>query len=380
MQPLDFSKRKNFPGVKGNQFDIILKASEKIENIPLPIFLLILLFWAGVITFGNWQITLIMYAFFISDWAFLLLLPILKISFGPAKPPTLILAALRSIGLLFPSPWNIGVQFFGTLLLIYGFYFEPHSIQITHKKIISKKIHPGQTIHILHLSDLHIERITRREKQLIEKIHQLSPDVILFTGDILNLSYLHDPEAWNAAQEIIQQWNAPGGVFLVSGSPAVDLPEIMPEILKGLPLQRLNDEQKSIEIRGQKISLIGLTCTHLPFEDGPTLKSIIEGQNGVDFTILMYHSPDLAPIAAQYPIDLQLSGHTHGGQVRLPFLGSLVTGSLYGRKFQAGPYCIENMLLYISRGIGMEGAGAPRVRFLCPPEIILWEISGPKEI
>ena len=94
------------------------------------------------------------------------------------------------------------------------------------------------------------------------------------------------------------------------------------------------------------------------------------------FTILLYHSPDLAPQAAGLDIDLQLSGHTHGGQVRLPGLGAIVTGSLYGRRFQSGKYSLGNMTLYITRGIGLEGAGAPRVRFLCPPEITVWEISG----
>ena len=92
--------------------------------------------------------------------------------------------------------------------------------------------------------------------------------------------------------------------------------------------------------------------------------------------ILLYHTPDLAPEASRLGIDLQLSGHTHGGQVRLPFYGALVTGSLYGKRFEAGRYQLERMVLYVSRGLGLEGAGAPRVRFLCPPEMILWEISA----
>jgi uncharacterized protein len=74
---------------------------------------------------------------------------------------------------------------------------------------------------------------------------------------------------------------------------------------------------------------------------------------------------------------LQLSGHTHGGQVRLPFYGALFTASLYGKVFEAGRYKLKDLTLYITRGLGLEGAGAPRVRFLCPPEITLWEISAP---
>ncbi len=73
-------------------------------------------------------------------------------------------------------------------------------------------------------------------------------------------------------------------------------------------------------------------------------------------------------------IDLMLAGHTHGGQVRLPLAGAIFTGSLYGRKLQSGEYWFYNTILYITRGIGLEGLGAPRVRFLCPPELIEWTI------
>jgi predicted MPP superfamily phosphohydrolase len=62
--------------------------------------------------------------------------------------------------------------------------------------------------------------------------------------------------------------------------------------------------------------------------------------------------------------------------VRLPFFGALFSGSLYGKEFEAGRYQVGGSTLYVTRGIGMEGAGAPRVRFFCPPEIILWEIEG----
>jgi predicted MPP superfamily phosphohydrolase len=91
---------------------------------------------------------------------------------------------------------------------------------------------------------------------------------------------------------------------------------------------------------------------------------------------LLYHTPDLAPEAAEAGVDLQLSGHTHAGQVRLPGYGALYAGSLYGKRFEAGRIRVGEMTLYVTRGIGLEGKGAPRVRFLAPPEIILWELTG----
>jgi predicted MPP superfamily phosphohydrolase len=86
--------------------------------------------------------------------------------------------------------------------------------------------------------------------------------------------------------------------------------------------------------------------------------------------ILLYHDPDLAEAAAKAGIGLYLAGHTHGGQVRLPLIGPLFTNSRYGRRFAAGRFGLGAMTLIVSRGIGLEGAGAPRLRFLCPPEVV----------
>jgi predicted MPP superfamily phosphohydrolase len=65
--------------------------------------------------------------------------------------------------------------------------------------------------------------------------------------------------------------------------------------------------------------------------------------------------------------------------VRLPFYGALLTSSELGKQFEMGYYRLENTHVYVSRGIGMEGLGAPRVRFLCPPEITLFSVHGPED-
>jgi len=138
----------------------------------------------------------------------------------------------------------------------------------------------------------------------------------------------------------------------------------------------LRDERITLAHHGQLFDVIGLSCTHKPFEDIVRLKSLLTTDGEERFTILLYHSPDLAPEAAVTGIDLQLSGHTHGGQVCLPFWGAVFAGSLYGTLLAQGRYQLGRMTLYVTRGVGLEGKGAPRVRFLCPPEIVLWEIGG----
>lgn len=92
--------------------------------------------------------------------------------------------------------------------------------------------------------------------------------------------------------------------------------------------------------------------------------------------LLLTHAPDIAPDADALGIDLYLCGHTHGGQIRLPLIGALASASHLGKRFVMGRYEMVNATVYTSRGVGMEGLGAPRARFLCPPEIILWEIQG----
>jgi hypothetical protein len=282
---------------------------------------------------------------------------------------------MRFIPAFLPVPFAVAIELLGTALVVYGFWIEPHTIHLTHQKLSSPNLHLDHPLRVLHIGDLHVERITARERQLNQMIRELRPDLILFSGDFINLSYLKDPTAWDAVRQVVGEWQAPLGVFAVTGSPAVDLAENFPSQLEGTPIRLLQDEVVSIGNSGQELRLIGLTCTHKPFEDWPRLSQLVTSTPD-PFTILLYHSPDLAPDAAQMGIDLQLSGHTHGGQIRLPFFGALFSGSLYGKLFEAGRYQLGQMVLYVSRGVGLEGAAAPRVRFLCPPEIILWELSG----
>ncbi len=311
-----------------------------------------------------------------SDWILLDLLPRFNKSHGPPAPPALMLAILRSPFALLPLAINLPLQIIGTLLVVYGFWIEPHTIKVTHQTLRTPKLKPGQKIRILHLGDIHLERITNREKQLIELCRSLQPDLILYSGDFLNLSYLKDAIAQGQVRDVIAQIDAPLGVYYVAGSPAVDLEDLVPSpLLDGVHWRFLKDEIVKIKDQRLEIQVMGLVCTHKPFLDAPKIfnhQSLLSDH----FTILLYHSPDLIYEASDAGIDLQLSGHTHGGQLRLPFFGALFSGSLYGKEFEAGRYQVGGSTLYVTRGIGMEGAGAPRVRFFCLPEIILWEITA----
>ena len=77
---------------------------------------------------------------------------------------------------------------------------------------------------------------------------------------------------------------------------------------------------------------------------------------------------------ARHHVDLFLAGHTHGGQVALPFYGAIVTFSRFGKRFEAGLHRVANTWLYVNRGLGMEGGPAPRVRFCARPEVSVLEV------
>jgi predicted MPP superfamily phosphohydrolase len=374
----NFSGRKWFPGTHGGPFHILIQFGERIERLPWPVFALLLLVLALLPSRGSPSHAAILLAFFLSDWALIAALPAAKKSFGPAKPPTLLMAVLRMPFAYLPSPWFFILQAAGTFLAIYSYWVEPHRLTVVRQTLVNPKFPPGPPLRLLHLADLHLERTTKREEELQRLIRELKPDLILFSGDFLNLSFALDPEAWADVRAMMAEWKAPLGTFAVPGSPPVDQPQVLPHLLEGFThIRCLHGEKVPLRVNDRTIDLVGLDCTHKPFLDEPKLLAALGGAVSSRFTILLYHTPDLAPEASEAGVDLMLSGHTHGGQVRVPGMGAVYPSSLYGKRFEAGRYLLDRMTLYVSRGIGMEGLGAPRVRFLCPPEITLWEISGP---
>ena len=345
------------------------------SRLPAPVFALLLAALACVGARGRWPWAVGLGLFMASDWVMNALLPRFEKSYGSPQPATLALAFPRTLFGLLPLPIAVFFQAVGSALAFYGLWIEPHRITVTRQSLRSPKLRPGSPIRILHFGDLHVERITARERQLVDLVSSLRPDLVLFSGDLLNTSNLRDPETWAACRWVLERLSAPLGVFLVAGSSAADPADVMPELVKGMPVQWLREEKVTIEHAGQTLDLIGIGCTHRPFVDRLPFEALMEGRAD-RFTILLYHTPDLAPDASELGVDLMLSGHTHGGQVRLPLFGALVTSSLYGKAFEMGRYEQEGMTLYVTRGVGLEGSAAPRIRLLCPPEIVLWELDG----
>jgi predicted MPP superfamily phosphohydrolase len=385
ISPRSFTKRKTFPGTTGNPFDLILHSAVNFDRIPITVFAVILILLSILSDLPrllsssqNKLVSPVLLGFYLLDWLLISFLPRSRRSFGPVKPVVLVLALLRFPFMFLPFLWAIGFQIFGTLLVIYGFFIEPFRLDVHSEIYSTTKLPPDFHLRMVHLGDLHIERNTRREDHILKTLEELKPDLILFSGDILNLSYLDDPDAQNDARAFLNRLYAPMGIYGVSGSPAVDMPDLFPRLVEGTPLIWLRNGSTGISKFGSQINIYGLDCSHIPEKDEANLQNILQesSSNESVVNILLHHSPDFAPNASRYGFDLMLSGHTHGGQVCLPFYGALFAGSLYGKTFESGRYLVNGMALYVTRGLGMEGAVAPRVRFLCPPEVIVWDICG----
>lgn len=332
--------------------------------------------------------------FALTDWLLLSSLPQSGRSFGPVGPQLLLLtvprvgvAILIAVALLVigrpdyvpPSLWLfILLQLSGTLIYLWGIWYEPFALTITQKTIRSPYMpHNAPPIRLLHLSDFHIERLTRREAQLLELIGQAQPDLIVITGDYLNLSYVNEPVARAEVRKLLAAIDAPYGVYATLGSPTVDPRDTTPSLFHDLPhIRLLRDEVAVLDFGdGRKLSLLGLDCEHDLESDGRVFETLVRLAPADSTRVLLYHSPELMPLVQQHPVDLYLCGHTHGGQVRLPIYGAILTSSTLGKKYEMGAYREQNTTLYISRGIGLEGLGAPRMRLLCPPEMILFTLT-----
>lgn len=231
MQPRDFSTQHRFPGTVSSPFDGLIRLADAVERLPAPVFAALLFALALVPTRGDLPLAFGLWLFFAGDWALLAALPRAHKSFGPAKPPTLLLACLRAIPAVLPLPWSPLAQIIGTALVIYGFWIEPHRVGVTRQTLHSAKLQPtAKPLRVLHLGDLHVERITGRERQVLAHVRALAPDLILFSGYFLNLSTTNDPVAWEETRAILRELTAPFGVFAVTGSPPVDKPEVMPRL------------------------------------------------------------------------------------------------------------------------------------------------------
>jgi predicted MPP superfamily phosphohydrolase len=253
----------------------------------------------------------------------------------------------------------------GTLCIAYGFV-EPYLPQVTHVRVESPKLPAGSPpIRIIHISDIHSDPRPRLEKRLPEIIAAERPDLILFTGDAVNSS-----QGLPVFRDFMTRLARVAPTFAVRGNWDVWYSSDL-DLFGGTSVRELNGEAVRIDVRGTPVWVAGV-----PADYGNLIPKALAAVPRGALSILLDHYPDDIEEAAKAGADLYLAGHTHGGQIALPWYGALITLSKFGKRFEAGLYRVGETWLYVNRGIGMEGGSMPRVRFCSRPEVTVIEVGA----
>jgi len=265
----------------------------------------------------------------------------------------------------------------GLAAAVDGFLVEPHA-PVAEKLDISLRRLPDafREFRIVQLSDFHVGPYVAKAQveHAVELTRSLRPDLVILTGDFVSHSLFETNgpagarHAEPCAETLAPLTNTPIVAILGNHDHWND-PEIVTEILESHHISVLRNRSIPLERDGQRIWIAGVDDVLEGASDlDHTLASIPSGET----TIVAVHEPDFADEVARRAVDLQLSGHTHGGQFRIPGIGALILPEL-GRKYSSGLYRVRDLQLYTNRGIGVI---TPPVRFHCPPEVTLLTLTG----
>jgi hypothetical protein len=253
-------------------------------------------------------------------------------------------------------------------------YFESFNLQLKKIEIPLRRLPPqfdGFTV--VQLSDFHYEeRFSGIPiRHAVDLVNTLHPDLVVLTGDFVTvpLLELHSHAARMAAKsalpcaEILRNIKAGMGSLAVLGNhDAYANSALVTDVLRSHGIRVLNNSCTPIERGGRRLWVAGIDDA---LEGSPDLGAAIERVPRGETIILLAHEPDFADEAALTPVDLQLSGHSHGGQIWIPGIGAPWLPPL-ARHYPRGLYKVENMVLYTNIGIGTIRAP---IRINCVPEV-----------
>ena len=222
---------------------------------------------------------------------------------------------------------------------------------------------------IVLLSDFHYDPYcsVHSIRSAINTINALRPDLVALTGDFVSVPWVGNHAKWVAHAEpcaqLLRKLNALHGLWSVLGNhDAFSDPEHVTDALQSAGIPVLSNRSVPIEKDGARFWLSGIDDV---LGGDPDLPGALHKIPSDEAVVLMAHEPDYADFVASYPVDLQLSGHSHGGQVRIPFVRPLYLPEL-AKKYVWGQFQIRALTLYTNAGIGTVQIP---VRLNCPPEI-----------
>lgn len=254
----------------------------------------------------------------------------------------------------------------------YAALVEPQWLEVVRLKLRFEGLpEPFRGLRIVQFSDLHVgfHYDAGQLAKLAVRIRNEQPDVVCFTGDLVDYSIGPD---YPLVRDALREIRATLGCFAVLGNhDYYGNADEVASLLKDGGFTCLRNQGVRLAKDGSAIYIAGIEDA---WEGKPDLKQTVKGTRPEDFTILLSHAPDYADEVLKYPVKLQLSGHSHGGQVRLPFIGPLASVP-HGSKYPSGQYHLGDgkLTLYTNRGIGFS---MKPIRFMCRPELTVFTLEA----
>lgn len=260
-------------------------------------------------------------------------------------------------------------------LYTYARFIEPNMLSVHYENISNKLISKNTNgVKILQFSDTHLSEYFNIEdlKKVVDKINEEKPDIVIFTGDLIdhyyNYSYTGDISlVW----EVLSNIKAPLGKYAIYGNHDYGggAEKVYKDIMENSGFITLVNE--GVNLKEYNLNIIGLDDSIFGSLDIEKLNELIDDGS---FNIVISHEPDVVDLMLEYNIDLFLSGHSHGGQVHIPFVKSILPP--LGEKYTKGLYEFENYRntkLYVNVGIGTSQIP---FRFMAEPELSVFTLKN----
>jgi len=252
---------------------------------------------------------------------------------------------------------------------IEGFLCEPFQLDVTRLTIVSPRLPAGfDGMKIAQLSDLHLHHISRAYRMAIDVIRKEHPSLVVITGDLVDhpeqtsacLAFLSNLRTAARVPVVVVPGNWDHRAFPTKQSIAAWHKHVQEET----GIRVLANQNVVLHRHGDRMWLVG---TDDPYFGHADLDASFKGVPDTAFALVLTHAPEAFEELAQRPAArLVFAGHTHGGQVRLPFIGAVHVPSRYGTRFARGLFKLGDTFFYVNAGMGMSHLP---VRFLCRPEL-----------
>lgn len=268
-------------------------------------------------------------------------------------------------------------------------YIDSNFLQVTNITIKNKKIPSNfNGYKILHLSDLHSKSFGEKNIDLINKINKINPDVIVMTGDMVNCNDVNYDSFLNLVKGLSKKYK----IYYIMGnheqSMEYEKRKVIFDFLEANEVKILDNEKIILENNNQTINLYGSWC-NLRYYSSSKIKEKYEFTSEVmdrimenspieeeKYNILLAHNPNFIEAYTKWGADLVLSGHIHGGMVRMPYIGGIFSpDTMFFPKYTSGVYNVNDKKLIVSRGLGR---GVRGFRFLNRPEINVITLQSEK--